>query len=269
MKTLKIDKEFQRLITPLKKEEYENLKQNILTEGCRDPIVVWNGLIVDGHNRYEICTENNIPFQTVSIELTDRSDVMIWMLKNQLGRRNLTDFQRNEMALKYEKVIADKMKQRQRKAGGDKVSEKAKSGVDQMIHSGQEESKTSKRRELTKMAGTSEGSIQRTKIILENGTEEQIKRAREGGRGNSISSISNEIKEKTDGKQHPVKKKEIIQQDDTSDFNMSAFEEDIKNALSGLYELIKSHKEQLAKQKNMDKLTKLMNDFSKMIEGLM
>lgn len=65
----------------------------------------------------------------------------------------MTDFQRNEIALKYEGIIAARMKERQREAGGDKVSVNAKSAVVQMIHSGDD--KTTKRKELSKIAGTS------------------------------------------------------------------------------------------------------------------
>lgn len=71
-----------------------------------------------------------------------------------IGRRNLNDFQRNEVALKYEKVIAERMKERMSEAG--KEFGKGMIGVDQMNHP--YEAKTSKRKELAKIAGTSEGS---------------------------------------------------------------------------------------------------------------
>ena len=60
--TLRIDKEFQNLIRPLFKNEYLQLETNLIADGCREPIAVWNGIIVDGHNRYKICTEHQIPF---------------------------------------------------------------------------------------------------------------------------------------------------------------------------------------------------------------
>lgn len=56
------DEEFKHLIRPLRQREYTQLEQNILSDGCRDPIVVWNDVIVDGHNRYEICMRYDIPF---------------------------------------------------------------------------------------------------------------------------------------------------------------------------------------------------------------
>lgn len=264
MKKWKIDKEFKELIAPLSKEEREQLEKNLLEDGCREPLVTWNGIIIDGHNRYEICRKHNIPFKTIALEFGSRQEVLTWMLKNQLGRRNLTDFQRNEMALKYEQMIAAHMKEKQSEAGGDKKSEKAKIAVDQMIHSGQ---KTTKRKELAKIAGTSEGSIQRTKKILEEGTKEQIDRARKGGKGNTISAISKEIQEE----KKPVSAVgtgENTVQTERDGLDMKSFEADFRAARSALYVLIEQHREELARKNNRKKLTKLMSDFAKLIDDL-
>lgn len=105
---------------------------------------------------------------------------MVWILRNQLGRRNFTDFQRNRIALKYESVISERMKKRMSEGGGDRKSEKKKIGYVQMVNP--DFKPTSKRAELAKIAGTSQGSIQRTKLILNKGTSEQIKRADKGGK---------------------------------------------------------------------------------------
>lgn len=87
---LTIDKEFQSLLLPLTPDEYQQLKQNIIEDGCREPLVIWNNIIVDGHNRYQICTHNDIPFTTVSKDFADREAVKDWIDSNQLGRRNLS-----------------------------------------------------------------------------------------------------------------------------------------------------------------------------------
>jgi hypothetical protein len=87
---LRIDPEFKALLWPLSKEEYEQLEQNILAEGCRDPLVVWQDIILDGHNRYEICQKHGLEFQTVpKLTIATRQDAIDWIDKNQLGRRNL------------------------------------------------------------------------------------------------------------------------------------------------------------------------------------
>lgn len=82
---LKIDPEFKDLIRPLRRKEYLQLEENILDEGCRDPIIIWNDYIIDGHNRYSICTKYSIPFNTVSKDFASREEVIVWICKNQLG----------------------------------------------------------------------------------------------------------------------------------------------------------------------------------------
>jgi N6-adenosine-specific RNA methylase IME4 len=87
---LKIDPEFAALIPPLALEEREQLERNILADGCRDPLTVWDGVIVDGHNRYQICTRHGLPFEVAQKQFESRAHARIWMRENQKGRRNLT-----------------------------------------------------------------------------------------------------------------------------------------------------------------------------------
>lgn len=88
---LKIDPEFKSLIKDLQTKEYLQLESNILMDGCREAIVTWNGIIVDGHNRYEICTRHNIPFRIQEMEFDCREAVIAWICANQLGRRNISE----------------------------------------------------------------------------------------------------------------------------------------------------------------------------------
>lgn len=94
---LKIDQDFELLIPPLSHGEYEQLEQNIIRYGCTDPIKTWAGhdTILDGHNRFRICTSRNIEFEVTPIELETRYDAINWIIENQLGRRNLTATQRS------------------------------------------------------------------------------------------------------------------------------------------------------------------------------
>lgn len=92
---MKIDKEFQARIPRLKPSERAALEASILAEGCRDPLVVWSrdgkdDVLVDGHNRLEICQRHGIKFKTVSVSFESRQAVVDWMLRHQLGRRNLS-----------------------------------------------------------------------------------------------------------------------------------------------------------------------------------
>lgn len=87
---LVVDPELKALIPPLTADERALLEESIVREGCRDPLVVWGDVLVDGHNRLDICERNGIAYQTVGIEFPDREAAKDWMDQNQLGRRNLT-----------------------------------------------------------------------------------------------------------------------------------------------------------------------------------
>lgn len=94
--TLHIDPEFKAQIPPLTQDERKQLEENILAEGeLLAPILVWNGTIVDGHNRYEILQSHpEIPCSVRDLELETRDEVLAWICKHQLGRRNLTPEQK-------------------------------------------------------------------------------------------------------------------------------------------------------------------------------
>ena len=89
--TLKIDKEFKTLLAPLTIKEFEQLENNIKHEGCREPLSIWNGIIVDGHNRYNICHKHKIPFRIHHLNFTNRDEAIVWICANQLGRRNISE----------------------------------------------------------------------------------------------------------------------------------------------------------------------------------
>ena len=86
LRLLKIDEEFKTIIRPLKRKEFVQLEENIKADGCRDPIITWNGIIVDGHNRYEICSRHAIPFEVMEMDFSCREEAIAWICKNQLGR---------------------------------------------------------------------------------------------------------------------------------------------------------------------------------------
>ena len=96
MINLKIDPEFQNQIPPLTDDEYKQLEENILKEGkLISPLIVWNNILVDGHNRYAILQKHpEIYFSTMPLPFESREEVLAWICKNQLGRRNLTPEQK-------------------------------------------------------------------------------------------------------------------------------------------------------------------------------
>lgn len=107
---------FENLVAPLSELEFENLKESIKAEGCRDAIVTWNGIILDGHNRYRICTELNIPFKAIEMSFEDEEHARLWMVKNQLARRNIKMFQKCEMVYPLEKIISEEAVKRKSQA---------------------------------------------------------------------------------------------------------------------------------------------------------
>ena len=86
-----IDEEFRTLIRPLMREEYQQLEINLSVDGCRDPIITWNRIIIDGHNRYEICNRRHLPYPVTEMKFDSREDAVIWICTNQLGRRDITE----------------------------------------------------------------------------------------------------------------------------------------------------------------------------------
>jgi len=114
---LEVKKEFKELIPPLTKEEFKQLEDNCLAEGIREKIITWNGFIIDGHNRYEIAQKWDLEYKTESKSFKNENDVKEWMINNQFGRRNLSNYQRSVLALQLEKVFSAKAKENIIKAG--------------------------------------------------------------------------------------------------------------------------------------------------------
>ena len=93
---MKIDPEFETRIPPLTEDEFRNLEENILAAGeIYSPIIVWNGTIVDGHNRYRILKKHpELKYSVKEISFSDRGEALSWICENQLGRRNLSPMQK-------------------------------------------------------------------------------------------------------------------------------------------------------------------------------
>jgi len=122
---LVIDPDFRALIPPLAPEELEQLEANILRDGCRDPLAVWGatGILLDGHNRYDICAKHGLSYQTTPVSLKTRDEAADWIDANQLGRRNLAPDQQS--------ILRGRRYNRTKKAqGGDR---KSKCQIDTLI----------------------------------------------------------------------------------------------------------------------------------------
>lgn len=172
MVKLQIDPEFKALIPPLTPDELRQLEENIQRDGCRDPLAVWNGVLIDGHNRHEICTRLGITYQTADVELEDRDAAKIWIIQNQFGRRNLTAFVTAELTLKLEPLIAAKSQQGKR--------------TDLCQNPDKSSDSLDTKKELARISGLSHDTIHKAKVITEKASEEVKRKLRTKGSGTSI-----------------------------------------------------------------------------------
>lgn len=158
-----IDPEFHALIPPLTAEELAQLEANLIADGCRDALVTWEGILLDGHNRKAICERLELSYNTISIDLPDRGAAKTWVITNQFGRRNLQPYQRAELALQLESVISTKAKANQRMGSS--------TLTDPSIDT---------RNEIARIAGLASGTISKAKIISDKAPEEAKQRLRRG-----------------------------------------------------------------------------------------
>jgi len=194
--SIMVDAEFKALIPPLSPEEYAQLEENCVREGIRDPLVVWatpsgTQILVDGHNRWKIAAEHGgMHFDVVEKKFDTRADAEAWIIKNQLGRRNITAFVRSELALKLKPLIAAKAKKNQ--GTRTDISQKSVESHDTQ-------------KELARAAGVSHDTIHKVETVMEHGTPEIQAKARSG----EIS--TNEAYRQTTNLMRPLKKEDIVQ----------------------------------------------------------
>lgn len=189
---LKINPKFEKVAPPLATTEDQILTDDLRENGCQFPIIVWNGTIVDGHNRYRICHKYGIPFAIEEMEFANERKAIVWIIKNQLGRRNMKLFQRCEMVIPYEEDIKEELEE-QRK---DKIS--AYRSGDETVAPGTTVLKS--RDILAKMAGVSTSTFRRVKTIVRLADEETKQKLRDEEIG--IKPVYNQLIEKENKNSH-------------------------------------------------------------------
>ena len=101
-----VNEELKAYIDPLTQDEHDALERSLLAEGCRDALVLWGNVLIDGHNRYGICSKHGIPFNTVqNTRFKSMDDVHLWMIEQHLGRRSVSDYQRGVLALRKRDIL--------------------------------------------------------------------------------------------------------------------------------------------------------------------
>ena len=104
-----VQEDLKSYIDPLTADEHDALERSLLAEGCRDALVLWGNVLVDGHNRYGLCLKHGIAFNTVqNTRFKSIEDVHLWMIDQHLGRRSVSDFQRGVLALRKKEIVAER-----------------------------------------------------------------------------------------------------------------------------------------------------------------
>lgn len=217
---LEIKEEFKKLIPPLTTEEFKQLEENCIKEGIREAILTWNGFIIDGHNRYEIATKWDLDFQTKSKHFKDEEEVKEWMILNQFGRRNLSNYQRSVLALQLEEVFKEKAKENL-KASGENFGKGTQISANPI-----EIKPIETRKELAKVANVSHDTIAKVKVIEAKATEEVKEKLATGEV--SINQVYQEIKKE----EKKAERIELIEQ------QIQDIEQGLLPELEGLFDVV-------------------------------
>lgn len=166
---IKIDPEFESLIPALSKDEFNQLRENILeVQEVYDPLILWNGTLIDGHNRWKIIQENpDVRYKTTEVIFYNRNEAILWIINNQLGRRNIEKSDAIDLAEKKAEVKAQMAKEKQRKYHGNQYDKRT---FDQMDESPKAEP-INTRSEVAKIAGVSEGTVARYQEVKKKAPE--------------------------------------------------------------------------------------------------
>lgn len=168
--TITINNELRAYTDPLTANEYAALERSILAEGCRDALVLWGDVLIDGHNRYAICRKHGIDFKTIQNDsFASIEDVMLWMIDNHLARRSVSDFQRGMLALRKKAILTARAKERQ-EAAPEAASADAPVTPPPL----------STREEVAKVAGISSNAISRIERIQKTAAPELVEAIRAG-----------------------------------------------------------------------------------------
>ena len=203
---IEIKEEFKKLIPALSAEEYAQLEANILEEGIREPVITWNGFIIDGHNRFSIAQRFDLDYKTTSKYFSNENLVKIWMLDNQFGKRNLTDAQRYLNRNEKRKLLKaqGKKKQIQTLKQGNKTPDL--STIDKT-----ETHNT--RKEIADELGWSTGKVAMADVVFKKATPEVIAKVNKSQV--SINAAYQEIKKEEKKEERDKKIQEVKQKIET------------------------------------------------------
>ena len=148
--------EMEQLLPPLSAEQFSALEEDILENGCYNPIIVNEDMaIVDGHNRFRICEKHGLPFKILVFSFTDLLEAKQWALDTQKGRRNLDKWELGQIALKLKPEIEARAKANQG------------TRTDLSVNSPKSYSPTDTRKEMAQAVGIGEQAMGRIAQLTE------------------------------------------------------------------------------------------------------
>ena len=177
-KCLNVEPELQQLLPALSESEYAGLESDILKNGVLSPLVVWNDIIVDGHHRYAICQKHGLPFETVAMTFGSIDTAKLWAWQHQEHRRNLTLFQRTEIALQFKPLLVVQAKKNQSDSGGDQRKKKEQAVLPATGEPANEGIRVDKA--LAALAGVSHDTIYKAEFLSGHADESTKQKLRNG-----------------------------------------------------------------------------------------
>ena len=176
-----VKEELKAYIDPLTAEEHQALERSLLAEGCRDALVLWGNILVDGHNRYGICTQHGIPFKTMQHpHLKSMEDVHLWMIEQHLGRRSVSDFQRGVLALRKKAIVDARRRAEQERLARESAGETPLDATDDADLPPWEPAPKLSKADLARQAKLSTTHLNQIEKIQDNATAEVIAALRNG-----------------------------------------------------------------------------------------
>jgi hypothetical protein len=199
------------LLPPLSAEERSGLETEILQDGCTDELTLWGNVLIDGHHRYEICTKHGLTFKTRQKDFCSLDDAKLWVWQHQNNRRNLTVFQRIEIALKLKPEITDKAKQNQVRKSSHSVCQTS-----------DKQNSIDTKKEIAALARTSHDTVVKAEYILEHADDETKTKLRRGDKGASINKEYKRLKSESKEPLKSSRKSKTVPLVDQSDSPESA-----------------------------------------------
>lgn len=167
--SITIDKEFESLIPPLSAEEFQQLEENCVKEGIRDALITWDGVLIDGHNRFKIAARHGLQWTEKKMEFADRDEAKLWIIDNQLGKRNLIPYDVIILKTKRSELLSKKAREisnsNLKRGASDGQKSDARGRVDEQIG---------------KSAGVSRDTVRKVQAIEESNDERLKQQVRNG-----------------------------------------------------------------------------------------